>query len=539
MANKTYQIKIESILGGQSQIPQFSRDNEFQASLGIDPSKNPTSGTKTYLGLLRPVGTTKVSGTVIQNAPLWIVPNLKSRSGFFEHGFIYDKEGSAYSIDMSAGNTVTALSDGGSLTNSSGNGCAYYDNYVYFAKDTTVARYGPLNGTPLFDGQYWDLTLGLTALGNTSLPIDVGTSLSLPNHVLHRHSDGRLYILDVLDNQGVIHFIQTSKTTVEGDTNNGSSYDVLRFGYGLHPTAIESYGENLVIALFEGAVLSNGPRGRAKVAFWDTVSDKFNLITLNEFPDEIITAIKNVNGSLYLFSGSQNRNGFRVMRYVGGHSFEEIFKFDDGRPPLAGAIDGNSKRLMFGSYATRPESSPCVYSLGLDKGIFGFGLFNIMNIKNDALASSTGIVSALSLTRSGGNYSEYPLVGWTKDGSVSGGDDNGLDHVSDTYDENPSVWWSRIFKIGRPFKITKIRIPLAQVVAANMVVTPKIYTDDGDSSKTLTAINNTDYSGKRTIVYRPENLTGENNFWLGLDWSGSALCVVSLPITIEYELIDD
>lgn len=104
----------------------------------------------------------------------------------------------------------------------------------------------------------------------------------------------------------------------------------------------------------------------------------------------------------------------------------------------------------------------------------------------------------------------------------------------------PQFFNSQVYKIGQPFKITKIRIVLTQAIAANMIITPTIYTDDGGgTSYTLTTINNTNYSGKKNIVIKPDGLTGEHNFWLELKWSGSELCVVGLPITIEYELLDD
>ena len=84
-----------------------------------------------------------------------------------------------------------------------------------------------------------------------------------------------------------------------------------------------------------------------------------------------------------------------------------------------------------------------------------------------------------------------------------------------------------------------MRILTSQAVGANMIVTPKIYTDDGSSSTTLSIINNTNYSGEKNIIIRPNNLTGKNNFWLELKWTGSALCTVNLPIEIDFEVIED
>lgn len=104
-----------------------------------------------------------------------------------------------------------------------------------------------------------------------------------------------------------------------------------------------------------------------------------------------------------------------------------------------------------------------------------------------------------------------------------------------------ATWWSQVFRIGQRFKITKIRIPLTEGLTSLTQITPKIYTDDGfGTSFTLTAMTSTAFgTTQRTIVYRPENVTGESNFWLELDWGSEYQMAVGLPITIEYEIIPD
>lgn len=523
-------IKIESILGGQSALTHFATPGQYRSSLNINPALpiDDTISSTAYSvygsGLLRPSPNKLISGTTITSAPQWIISSPKD--GYV---YVYDLSGSAYTISTS--DAVSALSDGGTLALSSGNGCEYYDNYIYFAKNTDIARYGPLNGSPAFTGTYWTGTLSKTALVNTTYPetVDVNT---LPNHVLHRHSDGRLYIADVVGNQGTIHYIQTTKTTVEGDTDNGSTYNKLQVGYGLWPTAMESYGSDLVIAFYEGSNAGSREQ-RAKLAFWDTTSANVNKITWVEFPDPVIGALKNVNGVLYVSSGVNKQRGFRVSRFVGGYTIEEIFYIEDASMPLAGAVDGTAQRLLFGSFTNVPFSSSAVYSYGLQKSALGKGIFNLMS---PVIADANSVVTALSLSRGGnGLGNDLPYVGVASAG--------GLGQIwaptSGTYQVN-SLFWSQMYRIGQPFKITKIRIPLVQAVAANMTITPKIITDDAvGTAYTLTAINNTNYSGASNIVYRLEGVTGKHNFFLELRWTGSVLLTVNLPITIEYELIDD
>jgi hypothetical protein len=171
--------------------------------------------------------------------------------------------------------------------------------------------------------------------------------------------------------------------------------------------------------------------------------------------------------------------------------------------------------------------------VGLAKTPLSQGNFNVMRATGGN-ASTTVTAVAVADNVEMGFY--VPIIGWT---NGSGGSNNGLDKQGTTYSNAPSVVWSEMFRIGQRFKITKIRIPLAQAVGANMTITPKIYTDDGVSSTTLAVINNTNYTGKKNIVIRPEGLTGDHNLWLELRWTGSAVATVGLPITIEGELLND
>lgn len=526
---ETAKILIESILGGHSLTSHFAARDQFRASLGIDPAQPVGDNTSIASGLLRPTASTQF-GTP-SGVPRWIKTSPKDANFNI---FVYDGQGSAYTMDP-AGNTISALSDGGTLSSSSGNGCEYYDNYLYFFKNTDVARYGPLDGVPAFTGTYWTGTLGKTALVNTTYPADNQVGVKFPNHVAHRHSDGRLYFADVVGNQGTLHFIATTKGAVEGDTDNGSTYNKLQFGYGLWPTALESYGADLVIALFEGGAsnLSSGSLVRsmpAKIGFWDTTSTNFNKIVWVEFPDQIISAMKNIDGVLYVVSGNINGSGFRVSRYVGGYTFREVAYSETGEPCHAGAIDGVSSQLLFGNYTNTPENAACVYSLGLQKAGLSKGLFNVMR------ATGGTIVTAVALVRNV-TFNQYaPVIGWT-----NGVATHGLDDQAQVYNNAPSVWWSQMYRIGRPFRIQRVRIPFAQAMAANMTVTPKIYTDDGTANTTLPVLNSTNFppgAGNYANI-KVGNVMGYHNFYLELRWTGSTLCTIGLPIQIDIELIDD
>lgn len=531
-----FTIKIESILGGHSALSHFSGEGQFKSSLGIDPAQPINDGTTNVSfvasGLIRPAASEKFSGTTVTGAPMWFVPSPKDGLTY-----VFDSLGSVYSIGATFG-SVTALGDLNDAGTAQGDGAEYYDNYVYFARSTTIARYGPLDGTPAFADDYWVGTLGKTRLtDNSNYPASFKSSVKYPRHVLHRHSDGKLYIADVADNKGVIHYIATTKTTVEGDTDDNSTYNKVEVGYGLYPTAIESYGADLAVAFYEGTNKSFR-ESRAKIAFWDTTSAKVNKIVWVEFPDQIITALKNINGILYVVSGNIQSNGFRVSRFIGGYTFEEVMYSETGEPCFAGAIDGTGKRLLLGSFTDVPETQPSVYSLGLQKTALGNGTFNVMG----ATGGSTSAVHSLLVADNDDFSFSVPIVGWTT--GASGGTTNGIDKQGSSYGAPAEIWWSQVFRIGQPFKIKKIRFPLAQAIAANMVVVLSVYTDDGNGTTyELTEINNTNDSGKFNIVRRNDSngnaILGQHNFWLSLRFSGSALCVVGLPIEIIGETIDD
>lgn len=554
----TQTIRIESILGGHSQLSHFAAKDQFEDSYGIDPSLKLTDDIITATGStsLLPTGLLRPSNLTVTNPTTSIVAtgNFLWLESEPINGAVYAtfSSGSAYVVVLSStgsiSRTFTALSDTGALSSSSGNGMAYYDGYMYFAKNTDIARYNLSTGA--WEDSYWQGTLGLAALTNTTYPTN-GVN-SLPNHVMHRHSDGKLYITDVSGGNGVIHVISTL-----AGTNNGSAFAKLTFGTGLYPTAIESYGSQLAISLYEGPAPSVGSARvskRAKLAFWDTTSLSFNQITWVEFPDEILTAMKNVDGILYFTSGTSigtANTGMRVSQYIGGYSVKDVALRPDALAPLAGGIDGDSSRVVIASANYGPLNSglprACLYSFGVGLNGTGSKLFNFGGAL-DIDTTSYGAAVLLTSPAFGADshkafYFSY-YSGTNNNAIITNTSIRGTGQAD--YSISTRKWRSQKFSIGQPFKITKIRFPLAQTMASNMIVTPVIYTDDtagttytGGTSPGLAIMNNTNYSGKRNIVMRPQGLTGEHNFQLELQWTGSALCVMNLPITIEYELIPD
>ncbi|MCK9370798.1 hypothetical protein M0R04_12885 [Candidatus Dojkabacteria bacterium] len=514
-------ITIESILDGWQVSEYFGGAGQFLDSVAIDPDMPKDDSSVKPSGMLRPTSMAKFSGTEITGVPLWFVTNPKTNSTY-----LYANDGKVHTITNGL-IMGTALNSGNALTTASGNGAAYYDNAIYFATNVNITKYSPLNGSASLNQTYWGTTLSLTALTNTTYPTING--VLMPNHVMCYHeASNKLFFADVkTSNEGIISFIKTTKTSVEGDTNDGSTYAALTLGYGEYVTCIEDYGDLIAFGFVEGTD-TDIRQVPAQISFWDTTSTALDKIICVSLHDPLVTALKNVNGQLYVFSGYA-KGGCRVSIFAGGYTLQEIAWLPDVYPPISqGAVDHILNRVVFGTNTVTPEASASVFSVGAKERNFPLGIHNILR------ASGTGanpwVTAVKYLSTSSGKITQ-PVIGFDDDTS------KGLDKISTTYGDY-NVWRSGMFRISDRFKINKIGLRLADAVAANMTLVVKAYYNDGDSNATLATINNADYTGERNVDIYPQELM-ENNFYLQLEWTGSALMTVSLPITIQVETLDD
>jgi hypothetical protein len=513
-------ITIESILNGISESQYFASPGQYQSAYGIDPDAPIREDKVRSSGFIRPTAMAKFSGTEITGVPLWFITNPKTTNTY-----LYANDGKVHTID-SALAMGTALNSGTALSSSSGNGAEYYDNYIYFAKNTDIARYGPLNGSPSLTQTYWTSTLSKTALVDTPYPSLRG--VELPNHVMHRHTDNKLYIADVVGNQGNLHYIETSKTSVEGDTDAGSTYSALDLPYGWYPTAIESYGTDLAVASIEG-ISTTTHQKNAKVTFWDTTSVSFTTSTDVEFPDPLITALRNVNGTLYVFSGNAS-GGCRVSRMSGSYSFQEVYYDEDGLPPLAGAVDHILSKILWGSYVTDPAEKAVVKGLGSKR--LGFMPSNAMSVPYTATSSTTTNqwVTALKFVQDTFLH-PVPIIGWSNDSA------KGLDKKTTTH--TTAVWQSEVFRVGRPFQIESIYIPLSEQLDTGMEITVSVHADEEVNVYTYATINTTNQlTDMMNILLEEAGAHGRNDFYIEISFSGTALVAVKLPIIINLEVLD-
>lgn len=517
MAKKTFLIK--SVLEGHSPSAYFGKHGQFLASVGIDPGLPVSSSViDKPSGAIVPTRYETFSSTAVNSTPMWLENTTKN-----ELTYAYLANGRLISYDSSLASETNI----GTPTNGNGSGFKYYDNYLYMPTTTDVARYGPLDGVASITSSYWQGTLSKTALVNTTYPSI--RSFTFPNHAMHVHY-GKLYFLDFKDNIGRVHFIQTTTTTVGGDTDNGSTYNALLLPQGYLPFDIESYGADLIILCTPvGATSPTIRQGKAILFFWDTFSSKpYRGVELS---DTLGTALLTHNGVPHVWSGSLEK-GVRLSRYLGGNQFESLLEFSEGTPPTAGAVDSLGNRIIWGGWGTKPLINVGVYAMGyIDSRLPSRALNQVAHVP---VIDSLQIVSALKYVQQSTNPNQ-PLVGWR-----TGSSNYGISKPSSTASfGNFSIWQSEIINVGQPFAVTKIRLPLGAAVASNMTITPSIYVDDLSSSTTLDNLNSTNYpNSERNAVYNI-NVSGNHNFMIQLSFTNTVILPVLLPIEITIETFKD
>jgi hypothetical protein len=516
--SKLIQIKIDSVLGGISPTKYLSQEQQFLDSIAIDPEFPITDTGVRPSGIIKPVAYESFSGANVTAKPMFIVTNPIN-------SLVY--------VGLSNGRFLSYSATLGSETlidssQSAINGMAYYNDYIYIATDANVCRYGPLSGSPSFTANVWTgATLGsLTALTNTTYPSLRNTG-TYPNHVMFRHVNNVLYLLDYKSGVGYIHYV---KTTATGGTNDTSVYNALDLPYGYMPTSGCSFGNDIVVTAIQ-TTSTTTYQGASALFFWDTVDTSFYRVVPI---DGVATAVHNVNGIIYVWAGSVSGNGGHVLyRYVGGDSMQVVKTISEGYPPAHGAVATIGSRISWGSFKTDPENAAVVYSYGSKDGTLPESL-NCVARSTITANATDGQVTALKYALQG-TFSRPALVIGAKNDNTS---TYTLDKLSTTYQTH--YWRSKMYNLDVEFDIKKINIPLGVAVATNMTLTPKLYLDDESKTVTQKVVNSTNFpNSDRIISLYPRGAQGYNNFYLELKWTGTVNMPVLLPITVELEVKTD
>jgi len=243
----------------------------------------------------------------------------------------------------------------------------------------------------------------------------------------------------------------------------------------------------------------------------------------------------NKKGSLHVFSGNRN-NGMSVGEYNGGYSVNPVTFCEEGYSPFAGGVSAYGERVAWGGAITRPATAGTVLSVGYKDGR---GPSNARHsIARSSGTGTTPVVAAVKYIQQASGIFPRVVLGW-RDGDPA----YGLDSRGSAYN---SVFRTPVFTVGQRFALNKIRIPLHIAVSSTTTIAVVVYYDDAINSKTLTQINNTNYSGKKVVIYKNQDInstgtcyTGDQNFFVEFTMSGSDGNSILLPLDFEAELLNE
>lgn len=590
---------INQILKGICSMENYCAETEYLGGIGIDPDMPKTDSDKKSSGFIRPTSQEVLSTLTTSQIPLWIITNPKNKDVY-----IHFSNGNIYKTDASY--TAPALYD--STATGKGNGACYYDNACYFASNNDISRiYFNANGTihsfmnnfwstfvaqflnktawvtlthyvkneevsinnynyiclknhtsGVFDTDlnngYWVKSgLAYAALSNNTYPSING--VEIPNHCLFSHKGSRaMYIADVIPSdygntenrgKGCIHKVKTKHgNNLEGEVVDNVNYNALDLQWGMFPIAISEYQGNIVVGAIEGKDV-NTNQSKARMYVWDGLKSSYDLDI--PLPDPLITALRNVNGSLYVFTGHYS-GGCRVLRYLGGYSFEEVYYNESEYPPLQGAVDDLLTRIIWGTteiikdvylsgttVSTRELRTPCVKSHRSKIQKIPMGVHPI--IKSNA-TGVTSYVTAVKYIKQSSFEDMQPLIG------SKGTDNCYLEKPSTTYTSGNMIK-TELVKIGQDFTIESIEIPLCQtwdvthkkfnlkVVLDSEQNVVEIPLDTGDLSAS--------YQGKNLVKFKfdsPYTVNGSSNFYFQITFTGDQLLTIALPITYSLTIKD-
>ena len=344
---------------------------------------------------------------------------------------------------------------------------------------------------------------------------------------MHAHNDGRVYVADYNDSTGdsphggVIHWF---KTSTDG-TGGTLGYAALVLPPGFMPTAIESYGTDLAILCTPQVVSNSVTRnGTAALFLWDTVSQNYyRNIPINE---TVATAMKNKNGELFVLAGNLATD-VKLMKYLGGESFQVLATVFEGSPPPASAVEVFGNMICWGGTVSSPTTGAGLFSYGYRGGQLKSNALHMPLRIKDTSGTLPMVSCVKSITRT-----PYPLLGWRTDTSAA----YGLDRVSGGGTQ-AAEWRTRVFNIGKPFRIRRIRIPLTEQINSSISILPKVYVDDAGTATELRTINSTNFPNSESIIdLNSLTVRGYSNFYLHFIFSSTAICGFAFPITIDVEV---
>ena len=286
----------------------------------------------------------------------------------------------------------------------------FQDNETITDTSTGSATVNRTDASLITNNVWKGATLGTqTALVNTKYPALRG--VDMPNHLAHVHSDGSMYFCDFKDGQGLIHRVNTRRVTNEGDTNGTtvpSAYNALDLPFGFYPTSIANYGTDVLITgIYTVDTVTN--QGSSAFIIWDPTDTATFHTGPIPLADPLATACRNVNGSVYIWTGNA-QNGVRLSLYNGGVSVRELVYQEEGVPPLGGAVDALGNRVIWGGSSTYPTITGAVFAYGSKRADLPTG---VHSVSNTSTASVESLVDSYDLSNYFNTNTDTTMAGTT------------------------------------------------------------------------------------------------------------------------------
>lgn len=172
MAQKN--LTINSFVGGIATDKRVGIPNSFGFAQNLNIYADASSVT------LNP-RTVKVSGAVVTDLVLWGIDG----SPYDTNRYFYGEEGNLYR--ETSGGTWSLLR---TVAGSNGQGLDVFANYLYYAGDTTLGRYGLLSGTPTFNDNF--LADGITNLDQSGS--GTGNTYAIPTSISETATNRQTFV---------------------------------------------------------------------------------------------------------------------------------------------------------------------------------------------------------------------------------------------------------------------------------------------------------------------------------------------------------
>lgn len=415
--------RINRWFGGLSTGSKRGVDGSFTFGQGLDFRSDPDLLQANY-------AMSKNSSTNVTGLPKWFVQNGTVYYAYADDGKIHSNAGSWASLRT--------------VGNSSGQGLEIFNDYLYYAQNAQLGRYGVLSGAPAFTDNYQTL--------------DTDTLWHPCKVFLNKLCVGHGRKLATLDSSGTWT----------------SAAITLPIDWKIK--CLEVRGDFLYIGAWKGTAITDYEIGA--LFAWDGTTTTWNTV---EFINESgVNSLFNQNDGLYISAGTRGNlyqlaggKFVKIKRVplIGAGKYAEIFP---------GAMTGFNGILHFGLAGV--TDSTTVY-----QGVYTWGQVekNYPMVLNFDYPVSTGTVTGTGV-KIGAVYGASPtklFVGW-KDGA-----NYGIDLISTSTTQTTVILESIIFDANRPTvsKLFKEIRLVYKPFTASESITVKYKADRDTSFTTLTS----------------------------------------------------